>query len=207
MDSLCTALDILKPHAYIADQQAKYFKSLKDKITEGDVIVQYDFAADYSFVVQDTAQSFHCNNDQATLLTSVYYYRQEQNIKHGSIVMLSDDLKHDTATFFEFQNILHRHLQENNIITKKYIFITDGAPQHFTNRFNFITPFYFNHGFGTETEIHFHASSHGKGPCDGPVYNRLQTKQPLFPSICMNILIKMKSTNIEYISKTVLTLR
>ncbi|KAF2902936.1 hypothetical protein ILUMI_03248 [Ignelater luminosus] len=102
VDSLCTALDILKPHAYIADQQAKYFKSLKNNIVEGDVIVQCDFAENYSFVVQDAAQSFHWNNDQATLLTSVYYYRQGQDIKHGSIVMISDDLKHDTATFFTF---------------------------------------------------------------------------------------------------------
>ncbi|KAF2900919.1 hypothetical protein ILUMI_05268 [Ignelater luminosus] len=34
VDSLCTLLDILKPHAYIADQQTKYFKSLKDNIVE-----------------------------------------------------------------------------------------------------------------------------------------------------------------------------
>ncbi|KAF2879040.1 hypothetical protein ILUMI_27134 [Ignelater luminosus] len=181
VDSLCTALDILKPHAYIADQQAKYFNSLKDNIVKGDVIVQCDFAENYSFVVQDAAQSFHWNNDQATLLTSVYYYRQGQDIKHGSIVMISDDLKHDTATFFTFQNILHRHLQENNIIAKKYIFITDEAPQHFKNRFNFINLFYFNHDFGTEAEIHFHATSHGKGPCDdlGGNIKRLATRASL----------------------------
>ncbi|KAF2901339.1 hypothetical protein ILUMI_04845 [Ignelater luminosus] len=103
VDSLCTALDILKPHAYIADQQAKYFKSLKDNIVEGDVIVQCDFAENYSFVVQDAAQ------------------------------------------------------------------------------FNFINLFYFNHDFGTEAEIHFHATSHGKGPCDGLGGNikRLATRASL----------------------------
>lgn len=27
--------------------------------------------------------------------------------------------------------------------------------------------FHLNHDFGTETEIHFHATASGKGPCDG----------------------------------------
>lgn len=167
VDNLCTALDILKPHSYIADEQAKYFKSLKENIVEGTVIVQCDFAENYSFLVQDAAQSYHWNNDQATLLTSVYYYRSGGDIKHGSIVIISDDLKHDTATFYAFQKILLQHLQENSIITKKIVFITDGAPQHFKNRFNFINRFYFKHDFGTEAEFHFHATAHGKGPCDG----------------------------------------
>lgn len=41
VDSLCNALDILKPHAYMAEQQALYFKILKETITEG-ILVQCD---------------------------------------------------------------------------------------------------------------------------------------------------------------------
>lgn len=88
--------------------------------------IQCDFAENYSFVVQDAAQSFHWNNDLATLLTSVYYYIKEQELKHGSIVMISDDLQHDTATFYTFQKKLHQHLQEKE--QNKYIHVTDGAP-------------------------------------------------------------------------------
>lgn len=77
VDCLCKALDILKPHAYIAEQQALYFRTLKETISEGDILVQCDFAENYNFVVQDTVQSFHWNNDQATLLTSVYVYVYE----------------------------------------------------------------------------------------------------------------------------------
>lgn len=167
VDSLCSALERLKPHAYIADQQAQYFKSLKETIEEGQIITQCDFAENYSFIVQDAAQSFHWNNDQATLLTSVYYYKKDQNLMHGSIVMISDDLKHDTATFYTFQKIFHQHLEKNNITAKKYFYVTDGASQHFKNRFNFINLFHFQQDFGAEAEFHFHATSHGKGPCDG----------------------------------------
>ncbi|CAG9788176.1 unnamed protein product [Diatraea saccharalis] len=181
VDSLCSALDILKPHAYIADQQTRYFQLLKESILEGENIIQCDFAENYSFVVQDAAQSFHWNNDQATLLTSVFYYKKDQNLKHGSIVMISDDLKHDTATYYTFQKLLHQHLHEKSISTKKYIYITDGASQHFKNRFNFINLFYFKQDFGTDAEFHFHATSHGKGPCDGLGGNlkRLATRASL----------------------------
>lgn len=181
VDSLCSGLDTLKPHAYISDQQTRYFKLLKESILEGDIIIQCDFAENYSFVVQDAAQSYHWNNDQATLLTSVYYYKKEQELEHGSIIMISDDLKHDTATFYTFQKILHQHLLEENISTNKYIYVTDGAPQHFKNRFNFINLFYFKQDFGTEAEFHFHATSHGKGPCDGLGGNlkRLATRASL----------------------------
>lgn len=167
VDSLCDALDTLKPHAYIAEEQALYFKTLKENIDEGEIVVQCDFAENYSFVVQDAAQSFHWNNDQATLLTSVFYYREENEVKHGSIVMISDDLKHDTATFYAYQKILHKHLSEKSIVASKIIYFTDGAPQHFKNRFNFVNLFYYRDDFGTGAEFHFHATSHGKGPCDG----------------------------------------
>lgn len=70
----------------------------------------------YRFVVQDAAQSFHWNNEQATLLTLVFYYRDGNEVKHGSIVMISDHLKHDTATFYTFQKILHKHLLEKSIV-------------------------------------------------------------------------------------------
>lgn len=123
VDSLCDALDTLKPHAYIAETQALYFKNLKDNIIEGEILVQCDFAENYNFVVQDAAQSFHWNNDQATLLTSVFYYRDGTEIKHGSIVMISDDLKHDTATFYAYQKILHNHLLEKAIAVSKVIYI------------------------------------------------------------------------------------
>lgn len=130
--SLCDALNTLKPHAYIAEAQAIYFKNLKKSISEGEIIVQCDFAENYSFVVQDAAPSFHWNNEQATLLTSVFYYTRRDGIeiKHGSIVMISDDLKHDTATYYAYQK-------------KNYI----------KNRFNFVNLFYYKHDFNTNAEV------------------------------------------------------
>lgn len=167
VDNLCQSLDVLKPHAYIAEQQSSYFKTLKDTLAEGEILVQCDFAENYSFVIQDAVQSYHWNNEQATILTSVYYYREGNQTKHESIVMISNDLKHDTATFYEFQKQLHQYLLNKGLIVKKIIYSTDGASQHFKNRFNFINLCHYKEDFDSEAEIHFHATAHGKGPCDG----------------------------------------
>ena len=147
--------------AQLYGNETLYFKNLKTNLVESNILVQCDFAENFSFIVQDATQSFHWNNDQATLLTSVYYFKDGQDLKHGSIVIISSDLKHDTATFYSFQKMLHQHLEKNNILVSKIIYITDGAPQHFKNRFNY------KQDFGTDAEFHFHATAHGKGPCDG----------------------------------------
>lgn len=131
------------------------------------IIVQCDFDENYSIVVQDDAQSFHWNNDQDTLLTSVFYYREGQDLKHESIVMISEDLKHDTVSFYCFQQILHTHLKDKGFQITKIIYVTNGATQHFKNKFNFVNLYNYKQVLGVDAEFHFHCTAHGKGPCDG----------------------------------------
>ena len=40
------------------------------------------FAENYAFVVQNAAQSFHWNNDQATIFTVLIYYKKDNILKH-----------------------------------------------------------------------------------------------------------------------------
>jgi len=62
-------------HDFIAKQQSLFLQEIKGKITPGEVVVVGDFAENYSFVVQDAAQSFHWNNLQATIHPFVCYYK------------------------------------------------------------------------------------------------------------------------------------
>ena len=48
----------------------------KDTIDDCSAIVLFDFAENYSFVIQDEVQGFHWNNLQATLHPIVLYYRE-----------------------------------------------------------------------------------------------------------------------------------
>ena len=56
-----------------------------------------DFAENYAFVIKNSTQSLHWNNNQATVFTVVVYYKQNDELKHVSIAVISDNLNHDTS--------------------------------------------------------------------------------------------------------------
>ena len=47
------------------------------------------------------------------------YYRENDDLKHGSIAIISDNLNHDTVSVYEYQKIIlnymkgHRQLKKN----------------------------------------------------------------------------------------------
>lgn len=77
------------------------------------------------------------NNDQVSIFTTVIYYKEENELKHRNVVILSDNLNHDEIGVYEFQKIITEYLKENFKHNKVFYF-TDGAAQHFKNIFNFI---------------------------------------------------------------------
>lgn len=167
IQELCEKLIVLRQHDFLARQQASYLDLRKQTLQEGEVLVFCDFAENYAFIAQNAAQTFHWNNDQVSIHTVVYYYVQNQELKHHSMAILSDDLKHNTTAVHAFQKILINHLRERNIPLTNIIYFTDGAAQHYKNRFNFSNLMKHKEDFGVDAEWHFHATAHGKGPCDG----------------------------------------
>lgn len=105
IDTLCDRLKILKPHNFIAWEQSKFSVQRKNNLVEGEILVQFDFSENYAYVVQDSAQSFHYNNDQCTVHPIVYYYREREEICLRSLVVLSDSLRHDSAAVYVIQDI------------------------------------------------------------------------------------------------------
>ena len=43
-------------------------------------------------IVKLKTHGMHWNNDQCTIFTVVYYYKNEETLGHGSIAILSDEL-------------------------------------------------------------------------------------------------------------------
>lgn len=64
VDRFCEKIDILRPHSFVAKQQAAFFSSYKTGLKAGDIRVMADFSERYSFVLQDAS---HWNNNQATI--------------------------------------------------------------------------------------------------------------------------------------------
>lgn len=71
--------DELTTHHYIKEEQSKFLKTLKETLGSNDIIVQMEFAENYSFLIQHSSQGFHWNNCQATIHPIVIYYKPADN--------------------------------------------------------------------------------------------------------------------------------
>ena len=156
----------LKTHDFFARKQFIFSDQLKQNLQKGEFLVCCDFAENYAFVIQNSTQSFHWNNNQATLFTVIAYYKEDTELKHVSIVIISDNLNHDSISVHEYQKIIISHLKSYFTVSRIY-YVTDGAGQHFKNKSNFHNLLFHEKDFGVTAEWHFHATAHGKGGCDG----------------------------------------
>lgn len=125
-----------------------------------------DFSENYKYVVQDASQAFHFNNDQCTVFPVVYYYKVNQEIKHNSIIFLSDSTRHDTAAVYTIQKMLIPHIKKS-LDVNKIIYFSDGANQHFKNKYQMINLIHHQEDFNVSAEWHVHATAHGKSASDG----------------------------------------
>ena len=168
MISLSQQIVQLTRHHYQAKAQSTYFVKLKEAVTTGEVVVQGDFAENYSFVVQDAAQGFHWDASQCTLHPFVVYWREEEVLCHQSYCCISDGTKHNSAMVHAFLRRLVAEIRARVPGLKKVHYFTDGCAAQYKNKYNFINVCHHEEDFqGVSCEWHFFATSHGKGACDG----------------------------------------
>ena len=75
VDDLIDKLSNLQRHSFIATQQSRFMREIKEGPMDGQVLVICDFAKNYSFVLQDEIQGCHWTNSQATIHPFVVYHR------------------------------------------------------------------------------------------------------------------------------------
>jgi len=164
---LRSKLETLKSHSFIAKQQSLFITEKKQNLRDDEVIIMFDFSENYSYVCQEASQAFHFNNNQCTVFPTICYYKENDELKHKSYVYLTDSLKHDTAAVYSVQNILIPELKKNMKNLKKIIYMTDGAKQHFKNRYQITNLIHHEEDFGIKAEWHYSATAHGKSAYDG----------------------------------------
>lgn len=167
LDFLLDQIDKILRHDFDAKSQSRYYSTLKTILKPGEFIVTLDFAENYAFVVQEAAQAFHWNNDQATIFPMVIYFVENGESKHLSFVVISDCKNHDTIAVYIFQQELIIFLKEKFQEVIKIYYFSDGAPQQFKNKSAFTNLCHHKRDFDIDAEWHFFATAHGKGPCDG----------------------------------------
>lgn len=168
IETFCKNIDSLATHTYIASEQYKYVVAKKNNLKPGELLVQMDFAENFSFIVQNAVQSYHWSNQQSTIHPIVIYYKNNlDKIENLNFVIISEVLNHDATAVHIFITLMMQFAFEKIGILKHITFCTDGAGSQYKNRFNFLNMCYLKEEYGTDTEWVFFASGHGKGPCDG----------------------------------------
>ena len=82
-------------------------------------------------------------------------------------MFLSDSWKHDTAAVYAVQTKLIPEIKKTVPKVKKLIYLTDGAKQHFKNRFQMASLINHETDFNLKAEWHFSTTAHGKSAFDG----------------------------------------
>lgn len=90
IDTLVKNVETLIPHHYISKAQSAYLTTLKENLSDGEVVALLDFAENYTFLVQDAAQSYHWNNTQATLHPVCLYCKSASKLLHKSLCVVSE---------------------------------------------------------------------------------------------------------------------
>lgn len=111
-------LEALITHDYITKMQSEFKKDTIQNLKEDEVVVNLDFAENFSFVVQDSSQGWYFNNRQATIHPCVINYKnQEGEACTSSFVLISDHMDHSTAAVNKFQKKLVAHIKEGRTTT------------------------------------------------------------------------------------------
>lgn len=128
-------IKILIPHDFINHQQSIFIKNCKEQLKEGEFLVQCDFAENYAFIIQNSVQGFHWNNNQATIHPFVIYYRDDENIlQHLSFVNISDCNEHNSISVYLFISKMIAFLKTKFQIINKISYLSDGAGAQYKNK-------------------------------------------------------------------------
>lgn len=168
IDCFCQQLQELVPHDFISKRQANFLKNTKQNLADDEIIAILDFSENLSFEIQFEVQSAYYSRNQCTIHPICFYFKENSDLKHQSIIIIAESLQHTTEAVYLFQTKFVAHLKSifGSEMKKTIKFFSDGAASQYKNRKNFLNLCSFKKDFGTKAEWHFFATAHGKSPCD-----------------------------------------
>ena len=153
---------------YTACHQHHELRWLKDHLQAGHIVIQEDFAENFSLKHQDEIMSAHWSSDQVTIFTAVVHYLDDDGrLEHKSYALVSDKLEHDKFAVYTFNKVILKHISLTTKIVTHVHYWSDGAASQFKNRFTLSNLLFHKEDFGSTPTWSFHETSHGKGPMDG----------------------------------------
>jgi hypothetical protein len=152
-------------HHYVKRRQSAFYHGVKALATSVKVLLQVDFAENYTCEQQDEVQAAHWNQSQVSLFTACFWTSPSSP---KGYVVVSNNLHHDKSTVStSLIQLLHAFFAEYPGCNVLHAF-SDGPSSQFKNRFMFSILQKLRVHFALhELSWSFFAASHGKGPVDG----------------------------------------
>jgi len=176
VSKIYSALPDLKSHLFRNDYQYYQHQQLQQNLPQDHAIVYADFSQNYALLVNDEIQAAHYTKAQVTIHT-MYLIRHAQDstqekpiLTREGIVIVSDDLKHNTAAVFNFMFKLFSYMANNPEkvgLPKVLHRITDNCGFEYKCRQAFSHMQVYEDQLGVKVRYHFSEPGHGKGPHDG----------------------------------------
>lgn len=154
-------------HIHNAICQLSSYKKCKATLESDEVVVVMDFAENYVCRQFAEAQSAYYSRNAVTIHPMVVIFGTDSQIKRDSVVIVSNDLKHDASAVNNFVRILGTHISIHYPAVKTLKFWSDGCASQYKSKGplrNIANSFGLN---GFSIVWNFFGSRHGKGESDG----------------------------------------
>ena len=102
MDILGEKVMKLKTHDFFAKKQSFFVNNVKSNVQEREFLVCCDFAENYAFVIQNSTQSFHWNNESPKIWPTE---EKTINRRSGSMIITTNQTLRPTECFLFGVNI------------------------------------------------------------------------------------------------------
>ena len=153
-------------HLKLAMSQMSAYKDCKTSLKDNEALIIVDFAENFTCKQFAEAQSAYYARNSVTVHPMVILFSESSAVKRDSVIVISDDLKHDSSAVKVFVQQLADHVKTHYPHINHLIFWSDGAGCQYKSR----QPMHnICHSFGAKFSItwNFYGSRHGKSEADG----------------------------------------
>ena len=156
-------------HVYRVRRQYEECLNIKQNLPKDEVIIQMDFAENYSCKGVDEIQSAYWNQTGVTLHPVVIYHKDDDSddMKHESRVIVSDEMSHNSSVVLTFVDCIIPEIKKNIPNLRKVHYYTDSPTSQYRNKAIFHAIANHKERYECEAVWNYFEAGHGKGPCDG----------------------------------------
>lgn len=147
--------------------QFQQLKVNKETLKEHHMIVQMDFAENFSCRSLDEVQTAYWNQSSVTLHPVVAYFKSDGELKHKSMVIISDEMAHSASTVYAFIDAIIPELKKIDPELLKLHYWTDSPSSQYRNRFIFNILSKHEALYGCAAQWNYFEAGHGKSACHG----------------------------------------